>query len=63
MTGSPPGADVARRRLAHEIRNAAGAIRTAAELLQRRYRPEGRDLRLFEVILAEVERLKELTKE
>jgi len=63
MTGSPPEPDVARRRLAHEIRNAAGAIRTAAELLQRRYQPEGREQRLFEVILAEVDRLKELTKE
>ena len=63
MTDSPAELDVARRRLAHEIRNAAGAIRTAAELLQRRYHPEGRDLRLFEVILAEVERLKDLIKE
>jgi nitrogen-specific signal transduction histidine kinase len=51
--------EAVRRRFAHDIRNSLGAIRSAAELLQRRYKPEGRDLKLFEVILAEVARLSE----
>ena len=49
--------EAARRALVHDMRNAVGAIRTAAELLQRRYQPEGRDLRLFEVIFSEIDRL------
>ncbi len=53
-------AEAARRSLVHEIRNALGAIRTATELLQRRYQPDGRDQRLFEVILSEIDRLSEL---
>ncbi len=58
MSDAPPSeAESARRLFAHDMRNAIGAIRTATELLQRRYRPEGRDLRLFEVILSELERL------
>lgn len=51
---------LARRELAHELRNALGAIRSATELLQRRYQPKERDLRLFQVILQEVDRLNEL---
>ncbi len=58
---APSAADLARRHLAHEIRNSLGAMRSAAELLQRRYKPEGRELRLFEVILKEIDRLAELT--
>jgi nitrogen-specific signal transduction histidine kinase len=57
---APPGPSVAARELVHEIRNSLGAIRTAVELLQRRYRPEGREQRLFEVILTEVDRLSAL---
>ena len=54
MSDAPPSdAESARRLLVHEMRNAIGAIRTATELLQRRYRPEGRDQRLFEVIFSE----------
>jgi nitrogen-specific signal transduction histidine kinase len=44
----------------HEIRNSLGAIRTAVELLQRRYGPEGREQRLFEVIFTEIDRLSAL---
>ena len=58
---APTAADLARRHLAHEIRNSLGAMRSATELLQRRYRPEGRELRLFDVILKEIDRLAELT--
>lgn len=62
---SPPeGPDIPdreRRRLVHEIRNALGAIRTAAELLERRYRPEGREERLFRAIFQEIDRLDALT--
>ena len=58
MSDAPPAdGKAARRVLVHDMRNAIGAIRTATELLQRRYRPEGRDLRLFEVIFSELERL------
>ncbi len=57
---APPGPSSASRALVHEIRNSLGAIRTAVELLQRRYRPEGREQRLFEVILTEVDRLSAL---
>ena len=53
----PSDAESARRLLVHDMRNAIGAIRTATELLQRRYRPEGRDLRLIEVIFSELARL------
>lgn len=55
--------DPARRRVAHEIRNSLGAIRNAAELLERRYQPEGRDQRLFRVIVTEIDRLAEITEE
>ncbi len=58
---APTATDLARRHLAHEIRNSLGAMRSAAELLARRYHPEGRELRLFEVILKEIDRLAELT--
>jgi nitrogen-specific signal transduction histidine kinase len=44
----------------HEVRNSLGAIRTAAELLQQRYQPQGRELRLFEVIISEIDRLNDL---
>jgi nitrogen-specific signal transduction histidine kinase len=57
---TPQALEAARRHLAHEIRNAIGAIRSATELLQRRYAPEGKDLRLFDVILKEVDRVNEL---
>lgn len=59
----PPSAEalqLARREIAHDLRNGLGAIRSAAELLQRRYKPEGREKRLFEVILKEIERLSEM---
>jgi nitrogen-specific signal transduction histidine kinase len=59
---APSGPSSATRALVHEIRNSLGAIRTAVELLQRRYRPEGREQRLFEVILTEIDRLSELSK-
>lgn len=52
--------EAARRYLVHEMRNSIGAIRSAAELLQRRYNPEGRDLRLFEIIFQEADALNEL---
>jgi nitrogen-specific signal transduction histidine kinase len=55
-----PGPPAATRVLVHEIRNSLGAIRTAVELLERRYRPEGREQRLFEVILTEIDRLSAL---
>ena len=57
---APPGSSSPTRALVHEIRNSLSAIRTAVELLQRRYPPEGREQRLFEVILAEVDRLSAL---
>ena len=57
---SPEAIEAARRHIAHEMRNSIGAIRSATELLQRRYNPEGREQRLFEVILKEIERLNEL---
>ena len=57
---TPEAIEAARRHLAHEMRNAIGAIRSATELLQRRYNPEGRELRLFEIMLKELERLNEL---
>ena len=58
MSDAPPtDGEAARRVLVHDMRNAIGAIRTATELLQRHYRPAGRDLRLFEVIFSELERL------
>ncbi|MGH7860046.1 MAG: histidine kinase dimerization/phospho-acceptor domain-containing protein [Candidatus Binatia bacterium] len=53
--------DPARRRVAHEVRNSLGAIRTATELLERRYRPDGKEQRLFQVILKEIDRLDEIT--
>lgn len=53
--------DAARRHVAHELRNSLGAMRSAVELLQRHYRPEGRELRLFDVLIKEVDRLTELT--
>jgi nitrogen-specific signal transduction histidine kinase len=56
----PPGPPPATRALVHELRNSLGAIRTAIELLQRRYRPEGREQRLFDVILTEIDRLSEI---
>jgi nitrogen-specific signal transduction histidine kinase len=61
VSDAPPSdAESARRLLVHEMRNAIGAIRTATELLQRRYHPEGRDRRLFEVIFSEIDRLDNL---
>ena len=56
---SPEALEAVRRHFAHDIRNSLGAIRSAAELLQRRYKPEGHELKLFEVILTEVTRLSE----
>ena len=61
MSGRPP-VSALHRELAHDVRNSAGAIRAAVELLQRRYQPEGRELRLFEVIFTEIERLRQLTE-
>lgn len=61
MNESKEGADPARRRVAHEIRNSLGAIRAAAELLERRYNPEGREQRLFQIVLKELDRLEEIT--
>jgi nitrogen-specific signal transduction histidine kinase len=55
--------DAGRRRVAHEIRNSLGAIRSATELLQRHYDPRDRQLRLFNVLLTEVDRLAEITDE
>lgn len=59
-TPTPEALQLARREIAHDVRNGLGAIRSAAELLQRRYKPEGRERRLFEVMLKEIERLSEL---
>ena len=56
---TPQAIEAARRHLVHELRNAFGAIKSATELLQRHYNPEGRERRLFEVILKEVDRLNE----
>ena len=58
-----PAVDPARARVAHEIRNSLGAIRTAAELLGRHYRPEGREQRLFRVMIQEIDRLAEITEQ
>ena len=52
-----------RSRLAHEMRNSLGAIRTAAELLQRRLPEEPKSQRLLEVLIKEVLRLDELITE
>ncbi len=60
---TPEAIEAARRHLVHEIRNAIGAIKSATELLQRRYNPEGREQRLFEVILKEVDRVNELVEQ
>ncbi len=62
---SPKGGttDAARRHVAHEVRNSLGAIRSAAELLERHYHPEERQLRLFRIIIKEVDRLAEITQE
>ena len=57
---TPEAIEAARRHVAHEMRNAIGAIRSATELLQRRYQPEGREQRLFDVIYKEIDRLNEL---
>lgn len=56
----PSALPPATRALVHELRNSPGAIRTALELLQRRYRPEGREQRLFDVSVPEVDRLSEI---
>lgn len=57
---TPEALQLARREIAHDVRNGLGAIRSAAELLVRRYKPEGREKKLFEVMLKEIERLSEL---
>lgn len=61
MTEPERPIDPARRRVAHEVRNSLGAIRTATELLERRYQPDGKEQRLFQVILKEIDRLDEIT--
>ena len=64
MSDSPPASiDPTLRRVAHELRNSLGAIRTATELLERHFRPSGREQRLFRVILEEIDRLDHLTLE
>jgi nitrogen-specific signal transduction histidine kinase len=56
--------DSARRKVAHEIRNSLGAIRAATELLERHYSPPaGREQRLFQVLLKEIDRLGEITED
>ena len=49
-----------RRHVVHEMRNALGAVRTAAELLQRRLPDEPRAQRLLEVLLKEADRLDQM---
>jgi nitrogen-specific signal transduction histidine kinase len=49
-----------RRLFAHDARNAIGAIRTAAEVLQRRHGGEGTNPKLFAIILEELDRLEKL---
>jgi nitrogen-specific signal transduction histidine kinase len=58
-----PTAEADRPNVAHAIRNSLGAIRTAAELLERHYSPQGRERRLFQVMLTEIDRLGKLTDE
>ncbi len=60
---SKPPIGPTRADVAHAIRNSLGAIRTAAELLERHYRPEGRELRLFRVMIKEITRLDEITEQ
>ncbi|MGH7803051.1 MAG: histidine kinase dimerization/phospho-acceptor domain-containing protein [Candidatus Binatia bacterium] len=53
--------DVQNRRLfAHDLRNSIGAIRTAAEVLQRRHGTEGSNAKLFAIILDELDRLEKM---
>ena len=53
--------DVQNRRLfAHDLRNSIGAIRTAAEVLQRRHGSEGTNPKLFTIILDELDRLEKM---
>ena len=53
--------DVQNRRLfAHDLRNSIGAIRTAAEVLQRRVGGEGSNAKLFTIMLDELDRLEKM---
>ena len=53
--------DVQNRRVfAHDLRNSIGAIRTAAEVLQRRHASEGSNAKLFTIILDELDRLEKM---
>ena len=53
--------DVQNRRLfAHDLRNSIGAIRTAAEVLQRRVGSEGSNAKLFTIMLDELDRLEKM---
>lgn len=58
-----PFDEASRRELAHDIRNSIGAMQNATELLDRHYRPEGREERLFGVLRTELRRLREMTDE
>lgn len=52
-----------RRRLAHEMRNALGAVRTSAELLERRLTLGEREARLMKIVLSECDHLESLIDE
>ena len=49
-----------RRRLTHSLRNSLGAMLSATEILERHYKPDGREARLFRVLLEEIARLGKL---
>ena len=49
-----------RRLCAHDLRNAIGALRTAAEVLQRRHGSEGSNAKLFTIMLDELDRLEKM---
>ena len=53
--------DVQNRRLfAHDLRNSIGAVRPAAEVLQRRVGTEGSNAKLFTILLDELDRLEKM---
>jgi signal transduction histidine kinase len=60
---APSDPEAMRRHYVHEMRNSLGAIRTAAELLQRRLPEDPRFARLLEILLKEAERLDQLIGE
>ena len=59
---STPPSDRSFRELAHDVRNSIGAILSASELLERHYRPDGREARLFKIIFEEIDRLMKLVE-